>query len=111
MTIGLGTDSIEVMTVGDIAMDASCMATVEPAAKVPCPRGPSFEIGKQLTLECSGKGDCDAGECICDVRYEGSHCGIFHCQDSSDCLNNGVCTKVGGPLNTECRKRKRYSSV
>ena len=107
MTIGLGTDSIEVMTVGDIAMDASCMATVEPAAKVPCPRGPSFEIGKQLTLlECSGKGDCDAGECICDVRYEGSHCGIFHCQDSSDCLNNGVCTKVGGPLNTEGRKRK-----
>jgi hypothetical protein len=84
MILGLGTSNLEVMTVNEVEMSASCMETVEGIAPVPCEKNIN---GK----ECSGRGTCDAGECLCDVQYSGKACNEYSCAAGDDCLNGGKC--------------------
>ena len=91
ITLGMGTPQLEVVTIGEVEMSPSCMETAGEAASVPCPKGSSWTIGNSNLEECSGKGSCDAGECICEVRYGGEACDAFVCVDGGDCLNGGTC--------------------
>ena len=68
-------------------MDSQCTETLGEAAAVPCPKGGTGPHAK----ECSGHGTCDAGECICEEKYDGSSCEKFQCQLTEDCFHGGSC--------------------
>lgn len=88
MILGMGTATVEVMTIKELSMDPSCMdeaGDIDGSNVVPCKKGPNGD-------ECSGAGgECVAGECICALGYDGDACETFMCSADNQCLNGGSC--------------------
>ena len=103
MILGLGTATMEVVEVSAVEMAPSCLDTVEGPAPVPCVNGANGQ-------ECGGHGACEAGECLCDVQYDGKACATYLCATADDCLNGGTCNVlknntcdcVGGHTGPRC---------
>ena len=63
-----------------------------------CGRGNVWRYNGYLNSECSNRGDCIDGECLCHKSYNGKACQYLNCPNN--CMNRGRC------LNYETRHRE-----